>query len=1187
MQPYQSLKRPSPPNPKQSSRHTQAIPFALSLRAAMRNVTAVAGGACLMQALTSQPLSAAITVPGGVSTSWFGNSWAMNAAGEPKHANNAVEDIWVAPDGTTINTSQWDEAAQEMGIYKDGDKIGSLNNTHSAVDGRAITGNANYVFASQINTFKRWSRSTGSPDGSAVDTSGQVWGLGADATRLFVGTDANGGRIRVYNPTTLAFVSEWTFARPGRMSVDTAGNLWAIQRGDASNAPQAVKFSPTGTQLANITFATGVDPTDIATDAVTRVLVSDGGLDQNVKIYNAASLSGAPTTVSDSLGTVGGIFAAGGGYVRGQAGPGRFDEPLGVGVDSSGNYYVATWGPVSLDGAVTHNGSTIESYNASKARLWRVFGLEFEDCGDIDPTDANVIYTKDGKYSVNWGNGVGQEATYWGTSLDHVAYPADPRIWINKNGNNNGGSRIVSAGGQKFMYVWDQQSQYMQVYRFVGDIAVPAVLIKKDGGAANPLLSSPASADPWVGWMWQDADQDGQFDANEYSTTHDNPYMFGWNVDSGGNIWKGMRNNGIRKFTLTVSANGMPTYSTANSTLVTNPAPFNVSMGDIRRVHYEIATDTMYVLGFNDLPSEGGGAGNLLARYPNWNTGNRTASGTTSLPYLNVPSDISQNANSNAMDVVGEYVFVAYFDPGAARIRVYKSSDLSFVGEITADRVIGSIHGTDVDTPNGVNAFLRANGEYVILQSNYNYSNQLMFRWSPTGLTPNAPTGLDATVSSSTQINIIWTDNSTNETGFKLERSTDQSNWTLLATTAANVTSFNNIGLPASTTYYYRARATNGSGDSTNSNTDSATTLASTPVGPAGYTYVVIENQSYDFGTQIVDVAYGANGTFNYLSGKTGIVTFDNTTFGDPLPGSTKYGFYKLAAATGTGLKATYFNNITFTGSAALTRTDATVDFPWSGSPGAGIVADGFSVRWEGQVEAPVTGSYVFSTVSDDGVRLWVNGTQVINNWTNHGPTVDNGTAITLNAGTKYTILMEFFESGGGAEARLRWSYPGQATVIVPQSRLLATPFLDNNAIYELEPQNAVGKRLDIGGASTITGALAKIYADNNGTNQRWQLQEQSYGIYELAPQHATTMRLAVRAPANASGNLIEQATDANTTAQRWQLQDQGNGNYELIPQSSTSRRLNVIGSGTADGVGTEIRTDNNASSMRWKLFKQ
>lgn len=139
----------------------------------------------------------------------------------------------------------------------------------------------------------------------------------------------------------------------------------------------------------------------------------------------------------------------------------------------------------------------------------------------------------------------------------------------------------------------------------------------------------------------------------------------------------------------------------------------------------------------------------------------------------------------------------------------------------------------------------------------------------------------------------------------------------------------------------------------------------------------------------------------------------------------------------GTGLRGQYYNNMTLTGTPAVTRTDATVNFSWgSGSPGAGINSDGFSTRWEGEVEAPVSGSYTFTTVTDDGVRLWVNGTQLINQWINQAPTTVNGTAISLTGGTKYTIVMEYFENGGGAEASLRWSYPGQSTVVIPQTRL-------------------------------------------------------------------------------------------------------------------------------------------------------
>ena len=138
----------------------------------------------------------------------------------------------------------------------------------------------------------------------------------------------------------------------------------------------------------------------------------------------------------------------------------------------------------------------------------------------------------------------------------------------------------------------------------------------------------------------------------------------------------------------------------------------------------------------------------------------------------------------------------------------------------------------------------------------------------------------------------------------------------------------------------------------------------------------------------------------------------------------------------GTGLRGSYFNTVDLSGAAALVRTDPTVNFDFgSGSYASGQPVDNFSARWDGQVEAPVSGTYTFTTSSDDGVRLWVNGVQIINNWTDHAPTDNSGT-IALSAGTKYAIKMEFYEKGGGAVAKLDWAYPGQARQNVPQTRL-------------------------------------------------------------------------------------------------------------------------------------------------------
>ena len=92
-------------------------------------------------------------------------------------------------------------------------------------------------------------------------------------------------------------------------------------------------------------------------------------------------------------------------------------------------------------------------------------------------------------------------------------------------------------------------------------------------------------------------------------------------------------------------------------------------------------------------------------------------------------------------------------------------------------------------------------------------------------------------------------------------------------------------------------------------------------------------------------------------------------------------------------------------------------------------------MRWTGQIQPQFSETYRFYTVSNDGVRLWVNGQRVVNNWTNHGTTENSGT-IALTAGQRYAITMEFYEDTGNATARLLWSSPSTPKAVVPNARL-------------------------------------------------------------------------------------------------------------------------------------------------------
>jgi len=140
-------------------------------------------------------------------------------------------------------------------------------------------------------------------------------------------------------------------------------------------------------------------------------------------------------------------------------------------------------------------------------------------------------------------------------------------------------------------------------------------------------------------------------------------------------------------------------------------------------------------------------------------------------------------------------------------------------------------------------------------------------------------------------------------------------------------------------------------------------------------------------------------------------------------------------AKAGGGVKGQYYKGMNFE-SLVLTRTDPQINFNWgNNAPDPIVGADSFSVRWTGEVEAAFTETYTFYTNSDDGVRLWIDGQQLVNNWTDHGTTENSG-KIDLVAGSTYSLQMEHYDNTGGAVAELRWSSPRTPKQLIPQAAL-------------------------------------------------------------------------------------------------------------------------------------------------------
>ncbi|MCP4540384.1 MAG: hypothetical protein GY832_24870 [Chloroflexi bacterium] len=122
----------------------------------------------------------------------------------------------------------------------------------------------------------------------------------------------------------------------------------------------------------------------------------------------------------------------------------------------------------------------------------------------------------------------------------------------------------------------------------------------------------------------------------------------------------------------------------------------------------------------------------------------------------------------------------------------------------------------------------------------------------------------------------------------------------------------------------------------------------------------------------------------------------------------------------GSTWRGEYFDNQTFAGTPAVVRYDEAIDFDWgSGSPDPSMGGDTFSVRWTRTLGFN-PGTYRFLTSTDDGVRVWVDGGLVVDAWEEMKlPNTHTG-EVYLAAG-QHTIVVEYYERGGGASAHVWW----------------------------------------------------------------------------------------------------------------------------------------------------------------------
>jgi hypothetical protein len=118
--------------------------------------------------------------------------------------------------------------------------------------------------------------------------------------------------------------------------------------------------------------------------------------------------------------------------------------------------------------------------------------------------------------------------------------------------------------------------------------------------------------------------------------------------------------------------------------------------------------------------------------------------------------------------------------------------------------------------------------------------------------------------------------------------------------------------------------------------------------------------------------------------------------------------------------KGEYWSNRTLSGDPRLVRNDENIDFAWgSGSPAPGLPADNFSVRWSREVDFE-TGIYRFRAQADDGIRFFLDGNLLIDEW-HEGRGIEIYTVDETLSG-RHRLVVEHYERGGEASAKFWWT---------------------------------------------------------------------------------------------------------------------------------------------------------------------
>jgi Ca2+-binding RTX toxin-like protein len=271
------------------------------------------------------------------------------------------------------------------------------------------------------------------------------------------------------------------------------------------------------------------------------------------------------------------------------------------------------------------------------------------------------------------------------------------------------------------------------------------------------------------------------------------------------------------------------------------------------------------------------------------------------------------------------------------------------------------------------------------------------------------------------------------------------------------------------------------------------------------------------------------------------------------------------------GLRAEYFNNTGFVGAPVLVRQEA-VNMNTGASPGPGVNADNFSVRFSGNIAIATTGVYTFRMLADDTARLWVNNQLItMNGW---GTT--DSLPLSLSAGS-YNIRVEMVEGGSTAASVLSWRTPGAGSFsLVPVTALSYGDALGADTGGDTLDGGAGDDWLTGGdGVDTLIGGAGNdTFIVNDTADTITELAGggtdtvQSTISWSLAGTQIENLLLTGMAAINGTGSAGANTITGNTAANTL---DGGDGNDVLVGGGGADTLLGGAGNDTLTAAGGSL----------------